>query len=316
MKKYTSFTRCALAALLLGPALSTLSSCKKDYLTENPKSVLTPDNLYVDKAGFETGLYGLYNLVRSERSGTDGVNFLTFSGAFVGTDCAFSIFPATSSNDQTFQLFGAQLNSLTAGVNTTWRYLYQMVNAANTIIGRAENPGVTLTAAEKGQIVGEARLMRAMAYRHLTYLFGDVPLNLVESTGATIRTDWDRNSAAEVRKQMEDDLFFAETNMAEVPPSEARMPRAMATHLLAELYLTTGDNQKAQDKAQSLVKNPLYKLITARYGVQANQPGTPSPTCFWTATRCAAMAIRRRCGCCRTSISRWAATSTSCAAGG
>ena len=56
MKKYTSFTRYALAALLLGPAPGTLSSCKKDFLVEHPQSILPPDNLYVDKAGFETAL--------------------------------------------------------------------------------------------------------------------------------------------------------------------------------------------------------------------------------------------------------------------
>ena len=155
-----------------------------------------------------------------------------------------------------------------------------MVNAANTIIGRADNPGVTLTDADKGQIVGEARLIRAMAYRHLVNLFGPVPLNLVESTGAIIRTDWDRNSVDDVHKQMEADLLYAETNMAVTPPSEARMPRAMATHFLAELYLTTGDNQNAKIKAQSLVNNPLYKLITARYGVKSAQPGTPFTDMF------------------------------------
>ena len=268
MKKYSFSTRYVLAALLLGPALATLSSCNKDFLDEAPKSILTPDNLYVDRAG-------LYNLVRSERAGTDGGgNFLTFSADFAGTDIGYSIFPATSSNDQVFQDFGAINTPAFAGVNQTWRYLYQMINAANTIIGRADDPKVTLTATDKGQIVGEARLIRAMAYRHLTYLFGDVPLNLVESTGATIRTDWDRNPVADVRAQMEQDFLFAEANMADTPPSENRMPRAMATHFLAELYLTTGDNQKAKEKALSVVQNPRYRLITARYGVRAALPGT------------------------------------------
>lgn len=281
MKKYTPSARLLLAALLLWPALTTLSGCKKDFLDEQPLSTITPDNLYVNKAGFEAGLYGLYNLVRAERAGTDGgLNFLTFSADFVGTDNSFSNFPATSSNDQTFQDFGPLLNPSTSGVEQTWRYLYRMINTANTIVGRAEIPGINWTAAEKGQIVGEARLMRAMAYRHLAYLYGDVPLNLTESTGANIRTDWDRTPVADVRKQIEQDLLFAEANMAEAPPTEARMPRAMATHFLAELYLTTGDLQKAKDKALSVVQNPRYRLVTARYGVRAALPGTPFTDMF------------------------------------
>lgn len=275
MQKISTFAKYVLAALLAGPALAALSSCQKDFLAEQPLDIITPDNLYANKAGFESGLYGLYNLVRKERAGTDGgANFLTFSAAFVGVDNSYSNFPATSSNDQTFQDFGPLLNSSTNGVQQTWEYLYRMVNTANPLIGRAETPGINWSAAEKGQIVGEARLMRAMAYRHLTYLFGDVPLNLTESSGTTIRTDWERTPAADVRKQMAVDLLFAEASMAEAPPTEARMPRALAPHFLAELYLTTGDHQKAKDKALSLANNPLYKLVTARYGVRRALPGT------------------------------------------
>ncbi|SMB80706.1 RagB/SusD domain protein [Hymenobacter roseosalivarius DSM 11622] len=277
MKKYTA---CALALLLLGPAL-TLTSCRKDFLDEKPLDIITPDNLFVNKAGFESGLYGLLNLVRKERAGADGgVNSLPLTAAFIGVDNAFSQFPATSAPEQVFNEFGPQLSAIDGGVRQTWEYLYQVVNAANTIISRAENPEVRWTPVEKNQIVGEARLIRAWAYRHLTYLFGDVPLNVVETSGATIRTDFERTPVADVRRQMEEDLLFAEANMTAAAPTEARMPRAVATHYLAELYLTTGDNQQAKDKALALVTNPLYRLVTARYGVRRALPGTPFTDMF------------------------------------
>ncbi len=266
--------------LLLGMTLA-LGSCQKDFLDEKPLDIITPDNLYIDKGGFESGLYGLYNLIRQERAGTDGGNNgLTFVPAFVGVDNSFGMFIGGGSYEQVFNEFGILLNSSNGTVNQTWEYLYRVVNATNTIIGRSENPGIVWTAAEKNQIVGEAKLMRAWAYRHLTFLWGDVPLNLVESSGATIRTDFDRTPVAEIRKQMETDLLAAETGMAEVAPSVARMPRAMATHYLAELYLTTGENQKAKEKALSLIQNPLYKLITERYGVESSKAGTPFTDMF------------------------------------
>jgi hypothetical protein len=99
-------------------------------------------------------------------------------------------------------------------------------------------------------------------------------LNLEESKGSTIRTDWDRNSRAEVRKAMEADLLFAEANMADPAINAARFPKAVATHYLAELYLTVGDNAKAKAKALSLTTSPLYKIVTARYGVRRTLPGT------------------------------------------
>lgn len=257
------------------------AGCKKDFLVEQPLAVIAPDNLYVNKAGFESGLYGLYNLVRRERGGIDGgfnsnsTNELYLTAAFIGVDNAYSPFPAGgNAPERMFNSFGVLMNSTQGYLSNLWAWLYQTVNAANTIIGRAENPAIKWTAAEKNQIVGEARLVRAWAYRHLTFLWGDVPLNLTESKGSTIRTDWDRNSRAEVRKAMEEDLLFAEANMADPAINAARFPKAVATHYLAELYLTVGDNAKAKAKALSLTTSPLYKIVTARYGVRRTLPGT------------------------------------------
>lgn len=273
-----------ISAILL---LWVVTGCRKDFLTEAPKAIIAPDNLYVNKAGFESGLYGLYNLVRRERGGiSDGFNSnstndLYLTPAFIGVDNAFSPFPAGGGQpERIFNNFGVILNPAQGYFSNLWAWLYQTINAANTIIGRAENPDIKWTAAEKNQIVGEARLVRAWAYRHLTYLWGDVPLNLEESKGDNIRTDWERTPRAAVRKAMEDDLLFAEANMADPAPSAARFPKAVATHYLAELYLATGDFAKAKAKAQTLVNGSLYKLVTARYGVNRTLPGTPFTDMF------------------------------------
>lgn len=263
------------------------TGCKDDFLVEEPVNIIAPENLYVNKAGFEAGLYGLYNLVRRERGGIDGgpstntTNDMYITPAFIGVDNAYSPFPAGGQQpERVFNTFGVTLNPAVPYISNVWQWLYQTINAANTIIDRAENPSIKWTETEKKQIVGEAKLVRAWAYRHLTFMFGDVPLNLTESTGNSIKTDWERTPVATVRKAMEDDLLYAETNLAETPPNAARFSRAVATHYLAELYLTIGDNAKAKQKAQSLVSNGLYKLVTARYGVNRTLPGTPFTDMF------------------------------------
>jgi hypothetical protein len=274
--------------IVLLPFVVLISAgCKKDFLDEKPMAVIAPDNLYVNKAGFESGLYGLYNLVRRERGGIDGgfnsnsSNDLYLTAAFIGVDNAYAPFPAGgNAPERMFNSFGVLMNSTQGYLSNLWAWLYQTINAANTIIGRAENPAINWTAAEKNQIVGEARLVRAWAYRHLTFLWGDVPLNLEESKGSTIRTDWERTSRADVRKAMEADLLFAEANMADPAINAARFPKAVATHYLAELYLTIGDNAKAKAKAVSLTTSPLYKIVTARYGVRRTLPGTPFTDMF------------------------------------
>lgn len=261
--------------------LLSVIGCKKNFLVETPVAIIAPDNLYVNKAGFEAGLYGLYNLVRQERRGISGPsNDITNTAAIIGVDNAYSLSPAGGAAESVFNDFGVRLNASSAYITNLWSYLYKVVNSANTILDRSEKSGINWTPAEKNQITAEARLIRAWAYRHLTYLWGAVPLTLHESSGSTIRTDWERTPVAQVRAAMEQDLLFAEANLADLPVVEGRVSKAVASHYLSELYLTTGDNQKAKDKALSVIQNTKYSLITARYGVQKALPGTPFTDMF------------------------------------
>ena len=256
---------CLGAALMLG-------SCE-DLLTENPPHVIVADNLYVDAAGFEAGVSALYSLAASEHEsyfGSGNVRKLAFTA---GTDQAFA--PVPGPVYRMFNVWGVEANSRNEAFLVFWTWLYETVNAANTIVGRAENPDVRWTPAQKDQIVAEARLFRAWAYRHLTYMWGDVPLNLEESSGESVRTDWERTPVAEVRNQIIQDLLFAEQHLPATTTKQGRVVKAVAQHYLSEMYLAIGDNAKAEEKARAVINSGLYNLITQRYGVRANQPGVP-----------------------------------------
>lgn len=262
--------------------ISVTVSCKKGFLTEKPKAIIAADNLFVNKAGFDAGLWGLYNLWRWERAGIDGTtNSMTSTAAMIGVDNAYSLYPAGgTSAENVFNDFGTRATADNGYIESLFSYFYRIINAANTIINRAENPDVVWTLAEKNAAIGEAKIFRAWAYRHLTYLWGDVPLILTESDGSNIKTDWERTPVLQVRKQMEEDLLFAEANLPDVPALEGRLSKVVAQHYLAELYLTIGDNQKAKEKALAVINNTNYSLITKRYGTKASQPGTPFTDLF------------------------------------
>ncbi|MDO5980197.1 RagB/SusD family nutrient uptake outer membrane protein [Flavivirga spongiicola] len=256
------------------------AGCSDSELTENPPHIIGADNLYKDLAGFEAGLNGLYAQYARERA-----------GSVLGSGNNLFIDMATSAVDNAYGNFRAGWafvgNNLDTRNNPSevhnrrfFEWIYTTINAANTIITRAENPDVDWTQEDKSRVVAEARLIRAWAYRHATYLWGDVPLSLEESSGSTIRTDWTRNPVAEVRNQMLEDLLFAEANLPETSSNPGKAVKGVATHYLSELYLTIGDNENAKAKAESLINSGIYSLVTERYGVKANQPGTPYSDMF------------------------------------
>ncbi len=265
--------------ILYALSATLFAGCSKDILDENAPAIILADNLYVNKVGFEAGLNGLYYEVRRSRSGyTAGdINGMMLVPAYIGTDNTYGNYLGPASS---FNIWGVSNNSTLSEYRLEWAWLYETINAANTIIARAENAKIIWTEAEKNAVLAEARAIRAWCYRHLTYSWGDVPLVLTESSGSNIRTDFDRTPVAEVRNAMEADWLFAEQYLPETSPNQGKILKGAVQHFLSELYLTTGKNDKARDYALKVTTNANYKLITARYGVNAARPGTPFTDIF------------------------------------
>ena len=162
----------------------------------------------------------------------------------------------------------------------TFNWLYEIVNASNTIIYYSNDAKINWTGGSstpdinKNRVIAEARALRAWAYRRLTYSWGDVPLTL--SLETTVKTDWERTPVAEVRKQAIKDYKFAQEFIPTEGSLRGRMTKGAVQTLLAEMYLTVGKPDSALYWCDQAINNPAYKIITARYGVQKSYPfGSP-----------------------------------------
>jgi hypothetical protein len=260
-----------------------LWGCESNMLDEKPPHLITSETLYSSLAGFETGLNGAYSLIRAEHNGS--IDF-TSSMFTCGTD------NLAANWRQGFGVIGTFWGDLNNPSNTYFKnvfaWLYSIVNATNTIINRAQKgtsiswTGTGGTAEEnKNRIIAEAKAIRAWAYRHLTYCWGDVPLNLEESLGSTIKTDWDRTPVAAVRKQIISDLAFAEKYIPVEPVMAGRLTKGAVQHYLSEMYLAVNKPDSALYWADKVISTPNYKLITARYGVRKTQPGVAFMDMFY-----------------------------------
>ncbi len=252
----------------------------KNSLNEDPPHIITSDKLYTNYSGFETGINGAYSEIRYEIRDASQ----PFQIFVTATD---NMCPNYISGFGTLaSKWGAVNNSSNSYLRNAFNWLYGIINATNTIIGRAEDENIDwkggkgTEAENKNYIIAEARAIRAWSYRHLTYLWGDVPLSLVESSGNSIKTDWERTPVREVRDQIIEDLLFAEQYIP-VEPVAGRMSKGAVQHLLAEMYLVINDPAKALQWADKVINTPAYKLITERYGIKADQPGVPFMDMFY-----------------------------------
>lgn len=262
-------------------ALLIVASCNDKFLDQEIPHIIAPDNLYVDEAGFNAGLNGLYALVRIERAGSPNEsnprgtgNGITCSLMMAGTDVLYS--NRVLGSTRFFNEWGENVlgSSTQDFITEVWNWLYNVVNTSNTIINRAEGYNAGDIDEDKlNRIVAEARTIRAWAYRHLTFLFGDVPLVVEESTGENVRLDWERTPLTDIREQMKEDLEFGAMYLPENHINDGKIVRAVAQHYLTELLIIEGDFTGAITVALAAVNGPK-QLITSRYGVNASNPGT------------------------------------------
>ncbi|WP_273277580.1 RagB/SusD family nutrient uptake outer membrane protein [Maribacter polysiphoniae] len=261
--------------ILITIGLFFTSSCNEDtFLEEEPKDDIFAENLFEDYDGFVNGLNAIYSLVRQERQSSNNVTRAALWQ--MGTDNAFvnngagATDPFNDYND---------LNSENGLVTSNFNWLYKIINSANLIINRAADSSVDWMGgntdndlSNKNKVIAQSKLLRAWAYRHLRYGWGAVPLSIEEIDGTTYRNDWERNPVAEINAQMELDLIFARDYL-DMKETTGFVNSAVASTMLAELYLDMGEDKKAETEALRVINDGEYELMTDRFGVNASQPG-------------------------------------------
>lgn len=258
--------------------------CGEEALDEVPPHFIASENLYKSYQGLESGINGLYSLARQEREGLDGGSALIADMTMNGTDNIVTNH-YVSGFTNIARLWGNINNPSDPFYSGVFKWLYFTINAANTILNAIENnkdiDWGTNAQDNKNRVLSEARAIRGWAYRHLTYGWGDVPLNLNPSTGSYIKTDWERAPVLEVRRQIISDLLFAEKYIPNEAFSRGRMTKGAVQHYLSEMYLTLNKPDSALFWANQVINNGAYKLITARYGVKLKEPGVPFMDMFY-----------------------------------
>lgn len=239
--------------------LLSATSCNKNFLDENPQSVLTPAFLQTPQ-GVEAGVTGVYSGLR-QIYGNDSGTFTTEAGTDMWTT-GISASSGLSDYDPN------ALTPLNDGAHSfIWTVCYQEINNANGVL--KYGPAATgIAPARLAQLLAEAKLLRAQYYFVLVQDFGDVPLMLNFVDAPT--KDIVRAPMADVYTNIIKDLTESLATIADRPAQPGRVTRATALHLLSKVYLTrataipagaTGDYTLAAQYSRELIDNQ------SRYGL-------------------------------------------------
>lgn len=140
---------------------------------------------------------------------------------------------------------------------------YLGIARANIVLSRIDP--VTMDAALKERIKGEALFIRSLLYYNLAVAFGNIPLPLVEAGSVEEGRALLQVPAAEVYKQIIGDLIKAEAALPEKKNYSSadvgRATKGAAAALLAKIYLTSGDKKSAETVLRRILASYGYTLL-------------------------------------------------------
>jgi hypothetical protein len=282
MKKTTAL---CLAAMIGAGSMA----CKDKFLTESPADFVSPLNFYQnanDALSALTAAYATFIDLPSPLSNSSYLGRNLTMLVEYPTEVTTSRLSAANERSL-IGTFHTQFNSAHAYLQTVWESAYSGINRANTVISRV--PAIPMETVRRGQIVAEAKFLRALHYYWLAGLFGGVPLKLTETQ--TIGGDnLPRSSAKDTWAQIEKDLSEAAAALPTKWPASdfGRVTKGAALALLGKAYLQAaatgagdaGDFQKAADAFRQVLT--LGYTLDANYASLFDGTNEQSPEIIWS----------------------------------
>ncbi|MEO6820260.1 MAG: RagB/SusD family nutrient uptake outer membrane protein [Ginsengibacter sp.] len=232
----------------------TMPSCKK-FLEENPKNLVSVSNFYKTQEDAIAAVDAIYGYLNSTSTGsTAGVYHSTFWViAGLGSDEMLNNQYGVPDLDQiaTFSE-SPQNNSLLE----TWQMHYKTITVANIAIERI--PGIQMDPILRTRLVNESKFLRGLMYFDLVRMFGEVPLLTKEVEDINPP----RASVDSIYSLIISDLSSAEALPVSYPAGngKGRATTGAAKSILAKVYLTMKQYDKAAAKALEVINSNTYSL--------------------------------------------------------
>jgi hypothetical protein len=240
--------------------LVALASCD-DFLQEDPASTMVVDNFYKTEADADAAIVGVYDGLNDQSNIYYRGFYLLAELPTDNAECGQGV-----ANSYIFALKDYSFGPVNDRIYTLYTSVYKTIANANVAIDKI--PGIDFADAKKNRLVAEARFVRALLYFNMVQLFGEVPLVTTQITSLS-EVNTPRSPVADVYAQIIDDLQFAELNLntTNSTADAGRATRSAAKGLLAKVYLTLKQNDKARDKATEVLNDSQYGLLPSYFDI-------------------------------------------------
>lgn len=233
-----------------------LVSCKDSFTSLAPISQRNVKNFYQTETDFNVAVTGAYDALQED--GTYGKNYVLMLGMradnLANGGGATGLAASLEAIDQFNEI-------ATAGeLQATWSDSYKGIARCNSILSHIDD--VDFGEAAKNQIKGEALFLRSLFYYNMAVIFGNIPIQLGEISTPT-NVEIEQVPASQIYSQIAADLETAQGLLPEsyTGANVGRATSGAANALLGKVYLTAGDNTRAETALRRVVDSGLYDLV-------------------------------------------------------
>ena len=227
-----------------------VAGCKKDFFNRPPQSSVTVGNYYKTTSQVQAATNGLYGspwFGWNNKVGWAITELSSGNGFTYSSDVnAFITWSAPNANPE---------------ILAAWDSPFTVIAQCNALINNMSPTIDGVPQATVNNALGEAHLMRAVAYFYLVRVFGNVPI--VENPLNDIANfqSVPTNPIADVYTLMVRDLKFAEANCSIGTANTGHGDSGSASAMLAKVYLYMQDYANARAQAEKVINSGEFALL-------------------------------------------------------
>lgn len=252
MKLQYQIRKCTLVqmAVFIG---GLMVSCSPFVEVELPNSQLTRPHVFEDAKTADAAMAHVFGSIRNEGLLT-GTSFGLSNSLAVYTD---ELDFYGNSSFTTFYFYNNSLLPTNSSISTYWNTAYNQIYAANAVY-EGVSVSTTIADGDADRLQGEALFVRALMHFYMANLYGDIPY--IKTTDYLANNRAGREDVSKVYDLVLSDLEQAITLLHEsyYKPGRTRPNKATAQAFMARVYLYSGQWEKAEAMATTILDNTLY----------------------------------------------------------